>query len=715
MNYIFNFPDPKFTQETSAETLVVMLHAYSSKPDDLDELRDIVCNTYEKNGVHIYSPTLPYSHKLDSTGANPIVVKLAADLDCIWNSYNKYKKVIFIGHSLGGILLRRLFLAGAPNPPDYSDGLLVRDDLKSVAETNHPWAAHVDRIILLASWDSGWSIRTGEAWKYWFGLNLLGFWGRFSEIIPVLPKALDFRGLGRTMLDMRLGAPFIVQTRLLWMAYRRWHSVSLRGSYNQKQDRMHKLEEPPKEAVNPLVIQIIGTQDDFVSPLDQVVDHDIEEAAKDNASGFNSQFKKYYLLEMPYANHKDVINLNGQQGKDRTEIFQCALSDNLKEIENCARNPAYFEDRPIKPDSDVQNVVFVMHGIRDDGYWTHRIAKAVKEEASLNKPDMQSWCQTYGYFPMGAFLLPWIRQRKVEWFMDKYVSVKACYPNATMHYVGHSNGTYLAAKSLEDYPAARFGRIYFAGSVVHPHFDWSTKISQRSVDRFHNARGATDWVVALLPKSVEYFTDLGGAGFDGFIVPDCHNNKITQSEYFAKGGHGGAIQEGHWSEIAKFIVTGKKPFASDEPGGLFQQKQARWLDIFSRFRIGIPLAFTIAALLGLFVFSLWLPCEYRHWPTLNLTEGWNKIWIGALAAFLMLQIFLKQVPKPEKEAGKFSLLLMLISIFGTANLIFTSFFADSSEFSKLDPSRFDIANHTAGAYLTLVGFIMLIRFILTRF
>jgi hypothetical protein len=32
-------------------------------------------------------------------------------------------------------------------------------------------------------------------------------------------------------------------------------------------------------------------------------------------------------------------------------------------------------------DANVQDVVFVMHGIRDDGYWTYRIAKAIKEAA----------------------------------------------------------------------------------------------------------------------------------------------------------------------------------------------------------------------------------------------------------------------------------------------------------------------------------------------
>ncbi len=117
--------------------------------------------------------------------------------------------------------------------------------------------------------------------------------------------------------------------------------------------------------------------------------------------------------------------------------------------------------------------------------------------------------------------------------MDQYVTVKARYPNATMHYVGHSNGTYLAASVLENYPAARFGRIYFAGSVVHPKFNWSGMVDRKRVQRFHNARGATDWVVALLPKSLEYFTDLSAPGFDGFESPPIDKEGITQSTGYA--------------------------------------------------------------------------------------------------------------------------------------------------------------------------------------
>jgi hypothetical protein len=291
-----------------------------------------------------------------------------------------------------------------------------------------------------------------------------------------------------------------------------------------------------------------------------------------------------------------------------------------------------------------------MHGIRDDGTWTHRISAAIKREWESGLPVGElypTWTHSYGYFPMLPFILPWIRKSKVEWFMDNYVSVKAAYPNATLHYVGHSNGTYLAASALQDYPAARFGNVYFAGSVVHPRYDWATAHERGQIEKLHNARGGEDWVVALLPKSIEYFSDLGGAGFDGF--DDLYG--FTQSEKFARGGHSGAITEGHWGEIAKFIVKGEKPFAVGEPDWLFAPRQHRFFRILGALRVGVPLGFAIAALLIVLAVLL---CQFDHWriggfAVTALGVAWltvaGKV-IGGVASAPAVEPKAPETPKP---------------------------------------------------------------------
>jgi hypothetical protein len=680
-----NYSASEFTPSTQATTLAVVLHAYGSSSEKMAKagVTTAVKEALGQDSVDVYCPTLPYADTLDATGADEIVLALVRRLDEIWSQKpGGYEKVVFIGHSLGGLILRRVFLAGSLNPPDYDNAFKARDDLydKILAQRKAhrksqklenvedakllpcEWAPKVERLVLLATWDKGWNVSPRASWRYSIGLNALGVVGRIIELVEplfehsgpkqnssqtssgdsllsklrgVLSKIMDALANmkpGRTMLDMRQGAPFIVQTRLLWMAYRRWHNDELRAKYNEHDlgvsldDPVKKIQDGKKLTANPLVVQIIGSQDDFVSPQEQV-DLDAEGvmawSPRPAGSAKTSEKKKYFLLEMEFSDHAAVIDFDDneednapreliEEKKARKQLFIAALKTAQDEFETAPkdskiakalRNPVNFLDAPPEIDEDARHVVFVMHGIRDDGSWTHRVAAAIKREwakqkekgqaskvlasaANASTPESSqvdstksereaikiypSWTHTYGYFPMLPFILPWIRKSKVEWFMDKYVSVKAAYPTAKLHYVGHSNGTYIAATALDQYPAARFDKIYFAGSVVHPRFDWAEKYQNKQVESFHNARGGEDWVVALLPKSLEYFSDLGGAGFDGFdetadkagqFTWPAQPKKFSQSRLFATGGHGGAIGEKHWDEIAKFIVhTDYQPF-----------------------------------------------------------------------------------------------------------------------------------------------------------
>ena len=178
-----------------------------------------------------------------------------------------------------------------------------------------------------------------------------------------------------------------------------------------------------------------------------------------------------------------------------------ALSKTPEELldMNIASDPAHLVDDLPPIDQSVTDGVFVMHGIRDDGYWTSRLAKRVKERAP-GACVLKTRTPTYGYFAMLPFLLPWIRRQKVEWFMDQYVGARAQFPKAEISFIGHSNGTYLAARALRDYDDAKFKNIFFAGSVVHRNYPWLALVEDGRVHKFHNVRAAKDWVVALFPR-----------------------------------------------------------------------------------------------------------------------------------------------------------------------------------------------------------------------
>lgn len=615
---------PDFDPATSsARTLALVVHGFSWPQTikegvafvlkgfrwpsrvKVDGLVAAVREEYAAGGVDVYAPEMPYSNLLDTTGANDIVVALKEKLDDIWaRKPGGYDRVVLVGHSMGGVLLRRVFLCGSPRPPDYAGEWAARDDLAATAPTEPAgWAEKVERLVLIATWDKGWSISQRDSWFYSLALNGIGFLGH------VTPEKGKW-AFAKAAFDMRRGAAFIVQTRMLWMAYRRWHNVA----HDAAPLDLHRGVAPG--GADPLVVQVIGTDDDFVSPQNQV-DNDVNGAPKDDPR------PRYFLLEMTNTNHAGAVDLTGEAGREREKVIRAALSRERFEIAPAggspdsappfASDPAAYDDGASPPDPDVKHVAFVIHGIRDDGFWTHRIAKAIKETAARSGDPavatLRSITATYGYFAMLPFILPWVRRQKVEWFMDLYVTAKARFPNARFHYVGHSNGTYLAARALTDYSAARFGHVYFAGSVVRPDYPWRERADARRVERFHNVRGATDWVVALGPKSVDYVSeDLGSGGFDGFRDASAAGaHAITQSAGCAWGGHGGAIGEGHWPGIARFIVTGERP---PEPAGLFTPQPHKILDYVTRARfVGLPLAAIGVATLVVWLVEALFACD----------------------------------------------------------------------------------------------------------
>jgi hypothetical protein len=239
---------------------------------------------------------------------------------------------------------------------------------------------------------------------------------------------------------------------------------------------------------------------------------------------------------------------------------------------------------------------------------------------------------------MLPFVLRPVRQRKVEWLMDRYVEARARYPNAAFHYVGHSNGTYLVAQALCDYPAARFKHIVFAGSVVRRDYDWSSFTKQKPprVEKVLNFVATQDWVVALVPKALQQMQlwrrrriGLGSAGHDGFDQ-DIENVRVEQDPVpvhqvkYIVGGHGSGVEEPNWDHIAEFIVSGK-PAEKDLQDRRFREKRNKIISFsgaISFVLFSLLVAFVLLPGVGL----LWwtfahLPCElvpFWHEPALRI-------------------------------------------------------------------------------------------------
>jgi hypothetical protein len=306
--------------------LVVVLHGWLGTPKKMDDVVQAARDAYSPE-IDLYVPQLDYGKFFPIKPAAKIVGELLTGMDAICTDPATYQHIVLIGFSVGAVLARRLFLAATdvhktvPNERELSN-----------AHLRH-WTHKVERIVTLGGLNRGWLASGRLSWAESFITNVIGLMGH------LLPGAWT-----PTLFELRRGAPFIVQTRLQWLA--------LRQSIDA-------------DKPEPLVIQLLGTQDNLVGPDDAVdfaVDRDPE--------------SPYFYFELPQTRHDNAIvfspgmfsDRDGKFGAARRKVLVSVLTqDKERLVENQILAENLGDTLPDEPDPDVKHVVFVVHGIRDDG------------------------------------------------------------------------------------------------------------------------------------------------------------------------------------------------------------------------------------------------------------------------------------------------------------------------------------------------------------
>jgi len=603
---------------SSGQQLVVLLHGFRGNNQSFADIIDLAKAAFP--GAILHKPELPHGRTFARIRAAKIVADQIAEITKLCEQ-NEFSDIVLMGHSMGAVMARRILLEasgldkhwhGSENvgEPGSDNALCVEPEFAQTKR--YKWVNRVSRLVLLAGMSRGWSIDNAKG-----GLQQF-YWTLGSFIGHAMPGAKP------TIFDIRKGCPFIVQTRLRWLDYVR------------------------SSGKKPQVVQLLGTVDQMVSPNDSVDYADI------------SHSDQFILAEVPHTGHADVVKLRPGRGVYQTQeicqlrrdIIHAAMTGDQKLLSEYAIPRDYLDDElPLAPDPEVEDVLFVIHGIRDKGYWTKKIAARVKAVASGLGKRFVSRTPSYGYFPILPFLLPWHRRKKVEWLMDQYVESRTSYPDADFHYMGHSNGTYLCARALLDYPAVSFRRIMFAGSVVRPDYPWKQLVNGGRVDKIYNAVATKDVVVALFPHGLRWFKgffDLGGAGHQGFHEKGL-DYALFQLDYpsgsdsarkYVIGGHSSAKQESQWDEIADFIVKAKNPPAQNDD---FASRQPWWSRLLGWAAPGIVLMIG-AFLLMLFVFLL-APIVYKLIPGIlirvlpNMPDAMYPYWSVWINLSAIIHVF----------------------------------------------------------------------------
>jgi predicted esterase len=437
-----------------------------------------------------------------------------------------YESVILVGYSRGALLLRKAYV--------YGHGLI--QDLTSVAgETRAamPWVHAVKRFVLLAGMNRGWTLRRRlptmpiAEW----------LWLRFTTSIARLT------GTALLLRQCENGHPFVANLRIQWLDL-------IRGL-------------PPDQ--RPVVIQLLGDRDDLVSGED----HRDVTVARD-----------FIWVTVSNSTHSNIVDFTDPLcGPERREKLMEALGDDAA----VARLKQLSSKAPNIEDPDVKVVVIVLHGIRDMDAWTSAFQKPLQDAFRLSRPGtdkLHVHRASYDFFGMLPFLLFTDRQANVRWFMDEFTEIKAAYPNLeAVHFIGHSNGTYVLASALEKYSTLKVGRIAFAGSVVRRDYDWDAIASR--IGKIRNYVGSGDWVVGWFPRLFELWPfslvnrDVGSAGFNGFNQARA---KELETKY-VRGSHGAALVPTNIPSIVDFIIHEK---ATDPPTAIYTSSRSGLMEYSSR-------------------------------------------------------------------------------------------------------------------------------------
>lgn len=509
---------------------------------------------------------------------------------------HKYDRITLMGYSIGALLVRKAYVYGSGTVEDAP----FSDAHGQTSREVHEWVRHVDRIVLLAGTNRGFSL--AERPKDMSLQRSAVFSGGYSF--------MRWTGTGLLIRQFERGEPFVANLRLQWL------------------NVMEQAKKGQKGLKRPVVIQLLGDKDDVVSEADS---RDVTVA------------RDFVWVGLNNTGHANVVTLDESgSGQERKRKLMLALGsdEEVQKLKESTPTP------DTQVDLNVTTVVFVLHGIRDMGDWTSQFEDQLQKAFDLKKQregkendKLHIHSASYGYFSMGAFLLLEDRQRNVRWFMDQVTEVKARFPNLKeIHFIGHSNGTYLLASALEKYRTLQVNRVVFAGSVVRRDYPWNSYGGR--VGDVRNYVGSADAVVSLLPCVFEQWPlsyvnrDLGSAGYNGF-----EDAKVRALEMrFVRGGHGAALDKDNVSSIVDFIMEGKKI----DIESLTEPKHPGLLDTASHFCLVLWLtAVALVVLIGLRL-PYWVGWLWSKYSTGTGTLKPVLIWSSRLAYIGLVWLFLSR-------------------------------------------------------------------------
>lgn len=179
-------------------------------------------------------------------------------------------------------------------------------------------------------------------------------------------------------------------------------------------------------------------------------------------------------------------------------------------------------------DSINNTIVIPVHGIHTHGRWHQDLEK------SLNETGLNFDCFPYkfGFFSVLFFMLPFMRQRHIRFFIERFERVRLANPHKKIIIIAHSFGTFLVVEALRKLSKEETDfsveLLILSGSVLKTTYPLMEL--QPRVKKIINDCGCNDRPLCF---SQLFVYGTGMAGRVGFV--EINDDMITNR--FFKGGH----------------------------------------------------------------------------------------------------------------------------------------------------------------------------------
>ncbi len=221
-------------------------------------------------------------------------------------------------------------------------------------------------------------------------------------------------------------------------------------------------------------------------------------------------------------------------------------------------------------ETNINEVVLLLHGIRDFGEWTQMVSSILEEIPGTKVPPL-----SYGRFDAFRFWFPiWTREAPIRKLLWRIQSARDRFPTAKLSVIAHSFGTYAIGKILRENPGIRLHRLVLCGAILPSDFRWD-QIKHSVETEIINDCGIKDiWPVLAQSTTFGY----GPSGRFGFGTPGVRDR-------YHDFGHGGFFQEKFvsdfwlpWFRSGNFVKS-KAPPPSGVRWHVLTIIQIKWLAI----------------------------------------------------------------------------------------------------------------------------------------